>query len=112
MNYLCTLPTDQLFNLEFQFKFVFNLEFQAEFGIQLGIPIRIGINLGECGTDENIFDVAWYAGRGGGTLDQSDSILKYNLMETQYRKSIHYTCFKHTLNGHKCGHSEYVTSMW
>ena len=43
-----TLPTDQLFNLEFQFKSVFNLEFQPEFGIQLGIPILMEINLGEC----------------------------------------------------------------
>ena len=45
------------------------------------------------------------------SLDQSVSILKYNLMDTRYRKSIHYTYFTHTLNGHKCGHSEYVTSM-
>ncbi len=43
-----TLPTDQLFNLEFQFESVFNLEFQPKFGIQLGIPISMGINLGEC----------------------------------------------------------------
>ena len=34
-----TLPTDQLFNLEFQFESVFNLEFQPKFGIQLEIPI-------------------------------------------------------------------------
>ena len=34
-----TLPTDQLFNLEFQFKSVFNLEIQPKFGIQLGIPV-------------------------------------------------------------------------
>ncbi len=45
---LHTLPTDQLFNLEFQFESVFNLEFQPKFGIQLGIPIPMGINLGEC----------------------------------------------------------------
>ncbi len=43
-----TLPTDQQFNLEFQFKSVFKLKFQPEFGIQLGIPIPMGINLGEC----------------------------------------------------------------
>ncbi len=43
-----TLPNDQQFNLEFQFKSVFKLEFQAKFGIQLGIPIPLGINLGEC----------------------------------------------------------------
>ncbi len=43
-----TLPTDQLFNLEFQFKSAFNLDFQPEFGIQLGTPILIGINLGGC----------------------------------------------------------------
>ena len=43
-----TLPTDQLFNLEFQFESIFNLEFQPKFGIQLGIPISMGINLGEC----------------------------------------------------------------
>ncbi len=43
-----TLPTDQQFNLEFQFESVFNLEFQPKFGIQLGIPIPMGINLGEC----------------------------------------------------------------
>ncbi len=43
-----TLPTDQLFNLEFQFESVFNLEFQPKFGIQLGIPIPMRINLGEC----------------------------------------------------------------
>ena len=42
----CTLPTDQQFNLEFQFKSVFKLEFQPEFGIKLGIPILMGINLG------------------------------------------------------------------
>ncbi len=42
-----TLPTDQLFNLEFQFESVFKLEFQPKFGIQLGNPIPIGINLGE-----------------------------------------------------------------
>ena len=36
---MCTLPTDQLFNLEFQFESVFNLEFQPKFGIQLEIPI-------------------------------------------------------------------------
>ncbi len=46
----CTLPTDQLFNLEFQFESVFNLEFQPKFGIQLGIPIPMGIHLGECST--------------------------------------------------------------
>ncbi len=50
--YLCfyayTLPTDQLFNLEFQFESVFNLQFQPKFGIQLGIPIPMGIDLGEC----------------------------------------------------------------
>ncbi len=45
---LYTLPTDQLFNLEFQFESVFNLEFQPKFGIQLGIPISMGINLGKC----------------------------------------------------------------
>ena len=28
-----TLPTDKLFNLEFQFESVFNLEFQPKFGI-------------------------------------------------------------------------------
>ena len=38
-----TLPTDQLFHLEFQFQSVFNLEFQPEFGIQLGILIPKGI---------------------------------------------------------------------
>ncbi len=43
-----TLPTDQLFNLEFQFESIFNLEFQPKFGIQLGIPIPMGIDLGEC----------------------------------------------------------------
>ena len=43
-----TLPTDQLFNLQFQFESVFNLEFQPKFGILLGIPISIGINLWEC----------------------------------------------------------------
>ncbi len=43
-----TLITDQLFNLEFQFKSVFNLEFQPKFDTQLGIPIPMGINLGEC----------------------------------------------------------------
>ncbi len=43
-----TLPTDQLFNLEFQFESVFNLEFQPKFSIQLGIPIPMGIALGEC----------------------------------------------------------------
>ena len=43
-----TLPTDQLFSLEFQFESVFKLEFQPKFGIQLGIPIPMGINLGEC----------------------------------------------------------------
>ena len=43
-----TLPMDQQFNLEFQFKSVFKLVFQPEFGIQLGIPIPMGINLGEC----------------------------------------------------------------
>ncbi len=43
-----TLPTDQLFDLEFQFESVFNLEFQTKFGIQLVIPIPTGINLGEC----------------------------------------------------------------
>ena len=42
-----TLPTDQLFSLEFQFESVFNLEFQPKFGIQLGIPISMGIDLGE-----------------------------------------------------------------
>ena len=42
-----TLLTDELFNLEFQFKSGFNLEFQPDFGIQLGIPISMGINLGE-----------------------------------------------------------------
>ena len=42
-----TLPTDQLFNLEFQFESLFNFEFQPKFGIQLGIPIPMGINLGE-----------------------------------------------------------------
>ncbi len=46
---VCTLPTDQLFNLEFQFESVFNLEVQPKFGIQLRIPISMGINLGECG---------------------------------------------------------------
>ncbi len=51
-----TLPTDQLFNLEFQFESMFNLEFQAEFVVQLGIPILMSINLGECRslTDLNI----------------------------------------------------------
>ncbi len=43
-----TLPTDQLFNLEFQFKSVFNVKFQPKFGIQLGIEIQMGIDLGEC----------------------------------------------------------------
>ena len=43
-----TLPTDQLFKLEFQFESVFNFEFQPKFGIQLGIPTLMGINLGEC----------------------------------------------------------------
>ena len=43
-----TLPTDQQFNLEFQFVSVFNLEFQPKSGIQVGIPISMGINLGEC----------------------------------------------------------------
>ena len=43
-----TLPMDQLFNLDFQFKSVFNLEIQPKFAIQLGIPISMGINLGEC----------------------------------------------------------------
>ncbi len=43
-----TLPTDQLFNLEFQFESVLKVEFQPKFGIQLGIPISMGINLGEC----------------------------------------------------------------
>ncbi len=38
-----TLPTDQQFNLEFQFKSVFHLDFQPEFGIQLGIPITMGL---------------------------------------------------------------------
>ncbi len=47
-----TLPTDQLFNLEFQFESVFNLEIQTEFGIQLGIPIPMGIHLGECSLSE------------------------------------------------------------
>ena len=47
----CTLLTDQLFNLEFQFESIFNLEFQLKFGIQLGIPISVGINLGECARD-------------------------------------------------------------
>ncbi len=28
----CTLPTDQLFNLEIQFESVFNLEFQFQWG--------------------------------------------------------------------------------
>ena len=45
------------------------------------------------------------------TLDQSVSILKYNLMNIWYRKSIIYTYLTHTLNGHKYGHSEYVMSM-
>ena len=45
----CTLPTDQLFNLEFQFESTFNVDFQPEFGIQLGNPISMGIHLGECG---------------------------------------------------------------
>ncbi len=35
----CTLPTDQLFNLKFQFKSVFTLEFQPKFSIQLEIFI-------------------------------------------------------------------------
>ncbi len=48
-----TLPTDQLFNLEFQFESVFNLEFQPKFCIQLGIPISMGINLGECTSKYN-----------------------------------------------------------
>ncbi len=48
-----TLPMDELFNLEFQFKSVFNLEFQPKFGIQLGNPIPMGINLGECRADHN-----------------------------------------------------------
>ncbi len=43
-----TLPTDQPFNFEFQFKSVLNWEFQPKFGIQLGIPISMGINLREC----------------------------------------------------------------
>ena len=44
-------------------------------------------------------------------LDQGVSILKYNLMDTWHRKSILYTYLTHTLNGHKCGYSEYVMSM-
>ncbi len=43
-----TLPTDQLFNLEFQCESVFNLKFQPKFSIQPGIPIPMGIDLGEC----------------------------------------------------------------
>ncbi len=43
-----TLPTDELFNLEFNFESVLNLEFQPKFGIQLRIPIPMGMNLGEC----------------------------------------------------------------
>ncbi len=53
---LCTLPNDQQFNLEFQFKSIFKLEFHPEFGFQLGIPILMGINLGECGW---IFLLLW-----------------------------------------------------
>ncbi len=49
-----TLPTDQLFNLEFQFESVLNLEFQAKFGIQIGIAIPMGINLGECSLITNM----------------------------------------------------------
>ncbi len=43
-----TLPTDQLFNLEFQFEFILNLVFQPMFGIQLRISIPVRIDLGEC----------------------------------------------------------------
>ncbi len=46
---ICTLTTDQLFNLEFQFESSFKLGFQPKFGIQLGFPIPVGIDLGECG---------------------------------------------------------------
>ena len=44
------------------------------------------------------------------TLDQTDSILKYNLMDASYRKStsILYTYSWHTQNGHSCFHSKYV----
>ena len=52
-----TLPTDQPFNLEFQFKFEFNLEFQPKFSIQLRIPIPMGINLGECKVNDLFFRV-------------------------------------------------------
>ena len=48
MHRIYTIPNDQQFNLEFQFKSLFKLEFQVEFGIQLGIPILMGTNLGEC----------------------------------------------------------------
>ena len=53
-----TLPTDQPFNLEFQFESVFNLEFQPKFSIQLGIPIPMGIYLGECNVSQRIVNVA------------------------------------------------------
>ncbi len=55
--YVCTLPTDLLFNLEFKFESIFNLELQPKFGIQLEISIPMGIYLGECGKrreNENI----------------------------------------------------------
>ncbi len=41
--YEFTLPMDQQFNLDFEFKSEFNLEFQPELGIQLGIPIPMVI---------------------------------------------------------------------
>ncbi len=52
----CTLPTDKVLKLEFQFESVFNLEFQPKFGIQLGIPIPMGINLGECALADKRMD--------------------------------------------------------
>ncbi len=38
-----TLPTDQLFNLEFQFESLFNFELHPKSGIQIGIPTQMGI---------------------------------------------------------------------
>ncbi len=54
-DWVYTLPTDQQFRLELQFKSVFNLEFHSEFSIQLEIPILMGINLGECSVDLSWF---------------------------------------------------------
>ncbi len=51
---------------------------------------------------------SWYV---RDALDQTVSILQYNLMNTWYRKSILYAYLTHILNGHKCGHPEYVTGM-